>query len=157
MSGLFRRSLLALLCLLILSWGTCPCVIRKAFAKAPTATQSKEAAVVVLCPCCEHSAAEKRAAAEKAVEHQKQPGLPKECPCCARSGANRPLPPAQGDLDVLGPSGDFELWFPELPVAGWVVPTGEGGTCEATGPPGDPLLEDPFLHRCPVGIVRLLN
>ena len=129
----------ALLCLLILSWGTCPCVISKAFADPSDAGDE----VTVGCPCC---------CEQQAGEEEPKPGLPEECPCCARSGANRPLPPVQADLVVPPMSMDAELWFPELPTSSWVLPDVEAGRWEAPLPPSDL-----SLHGCPVGIVRLLN
>ncbi len=139
MSRRLRHYLPALLCLLILSWGTCPCVISKAFAEHPESAED----VTVGCPCCQDNQAE---------EGSRWPGLPEECPCSARSGANRPLPPVQADLVVPPMSMDAELWSPELPTNEWVAVAGEGWTWEATGPP-----TDRGLQGCPVGIVRLLN
>ena len=137
------RILLALLCLLILSWGTCPCVIAKAFAEAPENAEE----MVVGCPCCQHKVHDNE------QEEAPEPGLPQECPCCARSGANRPLPPVDVEIELPPAPSDFDLWFPELCTSSWEQPVEARWAWEATGPP----VADLSLHGCPVGIVRLLN
>ena len=152
-----RPLLLGLLCLLVLSWGTCPCVISRAFASEEPAEATAaghdcgELVAPVGCPCCccKQPAAESQAP-EKSDE--RRDNRPDECPCCARGGANRDLPPAAGGIALPPAPEACDLDYPEPVAEG--APLLDRGTCglEATGPPS---ARSP--HGCPVGIVLLLN
>ena len=146
----FRRPLLlSLLCVLVMSWGTCPCVFARALKGAPQdeTTEKTESAG---CPCCQKRAAESD---RNKAQDEEPAGHPDECPCCARGGAYRDLPPAGGADVVVPPASDeYEGWLPKMFATAWTLPEGRGWHWEATGPP---TALSP--HGCPVGIVRLLN
>lgn len=144
MLRLQRPLLLGLLCLLLLSWGTCPCVLSRAFASEADEELTPE----IGCPCCRKHAEE----AAKAAKELEEPAPHEECPCCARGGAYRDLPPAGEEVTSPPMPTDYDLWFPAIPTTAWEWPSVERWHLEATGPP-----RGSSLHGCPVGIVLLLN
>lgn len=141
MSGFTRRTLLILLCVLVVSWGACPCVYARMFERP---VDEPEEVPATSC-CCGH--AEQDAPADDSVP---EPG---DCPCCSKGGALRDLPP-HGDVDLLDttPPVAEAVGAPDAvefsaPVTALRAQPG-GGT-------GPPLAPSP--HACPVGIVLLLS
>ena len=144
-----RPLLLGLLCVLVMSWGTCPCVFARALKGLPQ-DETTEKTEPAGCPCCQKHAAESD---RNEAQVEDPAGHPDECPCCARGGAYRDLPPAGGGDVIVPPApAAHEWWLPEMSATAWTLPEDQGWHLEATGPPS---ALSP--HGCPVGIVRLLN
>ncbi len=141
MSGFLRRSLLLLLCVLVVSWGTCPCLFARMVGTVDTEPVTTASGA---CGCCKKNADD--APAKRSIPK------PDECPCCSRGGSIRDLPP-QGDSDLIDPApvvADFVL--PAVRTTTHVPIDAFDTDHEATGPP---LGQGP--HACPVGIVLLLS
>jgi hypothetical protein len=157
MSSKNRLCLSVLLVALVLSWGTCPCILARVLGigtpAAEAASHDGVSAPVETpgaCRCCKHHARKKLADAEPAGD--RRPSSPDDCPCCSRGGAIRDLPPEGGDAlqDVAPEVVALALvepapGVPSAPLRSAVEET-------ATGPPADA-----GLHGCPVGIVLILS
>ena len=134
-----------LLCFLLVTWGTCPCVYARLLGVSGTETQVAREAPAP-CSCCK----------SKPVHEPREPSWPDsdDCPCCSSGGYLRDLPPQAGqDLPAAPP-----VQYSDAPPAVCARDLGieaalAVGCQESTGPPPS----GHALHACPVGIVLLLN
>jgi hypothetical protein len=131
-----------LLCLLVLSWSTCPCVMARALGIGAGGAEVADDASPCEC-CCHH--------AEK-TGGRPAPTTPEDCPCCSSGGSIRDLPPQGGDASIDVPDGRARV-APVLrpePAPSLVFAIAPGR--EATGPP-----PGCAPTGCPVGIVRIIS
>ncbi len=131
-----RPILCLVLCLLVISWGTSPCVFARALDLSIGDGQQGEQQETSCVDCC--------------CKQESSDGGPGECPVCESGGSIRDLPP-QGAAIALDPA-DAPA-FLDAPADHTVLASMDAPTTRSARGPPDALA----LHACPVGIVRILS